>query len=284
MTDGSASTAPARSREPLLQRRRPLVVWTLIVLATLIGFLSMLATWVNRQLLDDANWSTASTKLVQDPAIQSALSVYVVNSLYDNVDVATALEERLPPNLKPLASPVSAALREPASQAVAFLLSRPRVQQQWVSASSSAHDELLDILENRTRKGVDTGNGEVTIDLSLLLKEVGADLGLPPSALTKLPEDAGLITVMRSDQLATGQLAVRTIRVLSIWLVTLSIAMYALAVYLAVGKRREALRSIGWAFVAVGLALLLIRRIGGSYAVNALAQPQYRHAAATTRG
>jgi hypothetical protein len=273
-------TKPARVAMPALSdRSRPIVVWTLIGLATLIGFLSMLATWVNRQLLDNSNWSTASTKLIEDTAIQSAVSVYVVNELYDNVDVSTALQQRLPTNLKPLAAPAAAALREPASTGVQFLLSRPRVQQKWIDASTAAHAQLVAVLENKTTAGVSTANGTVTLDLSQLLQEIGPDLGLPASAVSKLPDDAGVFTVMRSDQLKTGQQVVRAVRVLSVWLLTLTLLLYALAIYLAAPKRREAIRGIGCAIGLVGIALLLIRSIGGHYAIDALAPRQYREAA-----
>ena len=38
-------------------------------------------------MFDNSTWNKASTQLIQDPSVQSALSVYLVNSLYDNVDV-----------------------------------------------------------------------------------------------------------------------------------------------------------------------------------------------------
>jgi hypothetical protein len=55
--------------------------------------------------------------------------------------------------------------------------------------------------------------------------------------------------------------------------------MYAGALYLAAGERRTTLRNIGWAFALVGLLALVIRHVGGNYAVNALAPFQYRHPA-----
>src|SRR6059058_3287489 len=108
------SMAPATP----LSRGRRVSIWALIVLASVLALAAILGTWVNRQFLDNSTFRDTSTKLVQDPTIQSALSVYLVNEAYDNVDVAAAVGERLPPLLKPLAAPIAAGLRQPATNAV----------------------------------------------------------------------------------------------------------------------------------------------------------------------
>src|SRR3954464_13459637 len=99
-------------------RRRRVLVWTLIVLASVIALGSILTTWVHRQMLDNQSWRDASAQLIENPQVQDALSVFLVNELYDNVDVASGLEQRLPENLKPLAAPVSGALRQPVTDSV----------------------------------------------------------------------------------------------------------------------------------------------------------------------
>ena len=52
------------------------------------------------------------------------------------------------------------------------------------------------------------------------------------------------------------------------------LALYALAIYLARGERRQTLRNIGFAFVLVGLTVLVVRRVAGNVAVDALTPPQ----------
>ena len=133
-----------------LSRRRRIVVWTLVVLASLIAVVSILTTWVNRQMLDNTAWNKASAKVIRDPKVQQALSVYIVNQLYEKGNAGARLEAQLPPMLKPLAGPISAALREPAAQGVQFLLTRPRVQQLWINANTVAHQKLVNVLENKT--------------------------------------------------------------------------------------------------------------------------------------
>ena len=119
----------------------------------------ILATWINRQMFDNSTWNKASTQLIQEPAIQSALSVFLVNSLYDNVDVPAAIAQKLPPGLKPLAAPAAAALRQPATDGVKLLLTRPRVQKLWVESTRSTHQRLIAVLENKTRDGITPAAG-----------------------------------------------------------------------------------------------------------------------------
>jgi hypothetical protein len=233
-------------------------------------------------MLDEDSWRDASAELIEDPAVREAVSVYVVNQLYDNVDVAEQLEERLPPDLKALAGPVAGALREPATGAVDRLLAVPRVQQLWIDASSLAQQKLVNVLEDETGHGISTGDGVVTLDLGELVTDLGQQLGLSSSVLDRIPPDAGVITVMQSDRLAAAQTGVKALRVLSVALLVLVVVLYALAVYLAVGERRRTLRDVGWALVLVGIAVLVARRVAGGYAVDALTSPASREAGERT--
>jgi hypothetical protein len=267
----STPAAPAK-----LSRRRRIVIWTLIVVTTLIALIGTVTVWVERQILDDHSWRSASEDIVTDPQIRSSLSTYLVNQLYDNVDVSAAIAQRLPENAQSIAPTLAGALRQPATNAVNQLLARPRVQELFINASSVAHEKLVNVLEDGTGRGISTGNGVVTVDLHQLVIELGEALGLSDETLAKLPAKAGVVTVMKSDQLGAVQKGVKAIHVLSSWLLFGVLALYALAIYLARGHRRETLRNIGWMFAVVGLLSLLIRRVVGNYAVDALASPSYR--------
>jgi hypothetical protein len=251
-------------------RGRRTAVWILIAVASVLGLVATLSIWVNRQLLSGVTSTQSNTQLVQDPVIRHAVASYLVDQLYANVDVSQQLSDRLPSQLQRLAAPAAAALREPAVTATDYLLSQPQIQSVFASAASKAEQQLINVLENKTGYGVTSGSGNVQVDLSELIRQVGKQLGIPSSALDKLPASAGQVTVMRSDQLSTAQQAVQIVRVLGTWLIVLVIALFALAVYLAIGRRRETLRSIGWAFIIVGLIVLVARRLIGDYVIGSI--------------
>jgi hypothetical protein len=270
----AAESAPVKP----LSRGRRIVVWVLVVLATVLALVSILTTWVNRQMLDNTAWNKATTQVVQDPQVQSAIASYTINQIYDNINVGQALSERLPGRLKQLGPPLAGALEQPAQQAVARLLTRPRVQQLFINASSIAHQKLVAVLENKTCCGISTGNGEVTLNIHQMVVQVGTELGIPADALARLPNTAGNITLMKSDQLSAAQTGVRAIRVLSAWLLVGVLVLYGVAIWLARGARRATLRNSGIGLALVGLLVLVIRTLLGNYLTSSLASPGYEPA------
>jgi hypothetical protein len=87
----------------------------------------------------------------------------------------------------------------------------------------------------------------------------------------KLPASAAQLTIVRSDQLELAQDVVRFMKALAIVLLVLSLGLFALAVYLARGWRREALRATGFGLAAAGAVALLARGLAGNAVVDALA-------------
>jgi len=246
------------------------IVWTLIVLAFVILVVGTMTVWVKRQALDTNNWTNSSSELLQDDKIRQALSVYIVDQLYQNVDVSNRLQQRLPSNLQGLAGPISAALREPAQRAVDQLLQRPRVQQAWEDANRIAHEQLMAILNGQPRPNVSTVNGEVVLDLRSFVVDIGNQLGIGGKLDQTLPADAGQIVVMKSDQLDVAQKSVKAIKALTWLLVIVTFVLWAVALWLARGWRREALRGIAASVLIGGLLLLVVRQAAGNYVVDAL--------------
>jgi hypothetical protein len=230
----------------------------MIVLASVIAVGSALNTWVDRQLLDTEYWVGASDALLADDEVRAALSVFLVDQLYDNIDVEGELASRLPDELSGLAAPLSIALRGQATQSVDRLLDTRRARSSWAGANRVAHETLVRVLKDETRDGVSTADGVVTLQLATLVHDLGAQLGLPTLVLDRIPPEAGTIVVADSGQLRRAQQAVRLVETMSVVLFFLVVGLYAGAVVLA-SDRRRALRNVGWSLAASGLALLLAR-------------------------
>jgi hypothetical protein len=254
-----------------LPRWRRITIWVLIVLAGLIGLVSALTVWAKRQALETDKWVATSSRLLEDDEIRSALSLYLVDQLYENVDVAAELQQSLPEPVKPLAAPIAGGLRELSVRAADNLLSRPGVQTLWEEANRRAHEAFIRIVDDEG-EFLQTGEGDVVLDLQPLVDQLAARIGLSEEQVEeRLGPDAGRIVIMESDQLGTVQTAVELIRKLSIFLAIAILVLFAVAVFLAEGRRRETLRAVGITFVVVGGLLLVIRRLAGNWIVDALA-------------
>ena len=261
-----AAAAPQANHERFAWRSW--VPWTIVVLAAIIALVAALNVWVKRQALSTDNWTNASSQLLENDQIRSALSVYLVNQLYENVNVSQQLEQRLPPPVKPLAPQIALGLQQVAIRATDGLLARPRVQQLWREANRRAHKRFIAVLDGK-HSALQTDNGNVVLNLQPILQQLEQQTGIGSRLQGKLPADAGKITIMKGNQLDTARKTVKVIRVLSYFLIFLVIALYALAMYLS-RDRRKILLGAGVSILVVGLLVLVVRRFAGNYLVDQL--------------
>ena len=244
------------------------IVAALLVLATLVTFLAIFSIWVNRQALNTDNWVNTSEQLLQNEEVKSQLSNYLADQLFASADVQAELEKTFPPRLAPLAGPAAGALNQLAPQVAERALETSQVESLWSAANRGAHETLLKIL-NDEGSAVSTSGGEVTLDLNALVSESGGELA--GKLASKVPPDAGQLTILKSDQLSAAQDISKLVRRLPIVLTLLAVFLYGLAIYLAGPRRRQALRSVGFGFVVAGVLSLLLRGVAGNTVIDALA-------------
>jgi hypothetical protein len=266
-TDGR--TARDAEGAPAAGGWRRWLPWLLIVIAATIGLVSALNIWVKRQALSTDNWTNASSELLENSEIRGAISVYLVDQLYQKVDVGQALQQRLPPATKPLAPTLAAALEPALVRRAETFLGRPRVRQLWENANRRAHQAFMALL-NGKHGLLQSTNGNVVLNLRPLLERFVEQTGIGGRVLERLPPDAGQIVVMKGNQLEVARSTVKVIRVASFFLSFLVLALFAVAVYVARGRRRRVLMGIGASMLVVGLLVLVARRFAGNYLVDAL--------------
>lgn len=242
----------------------------MLVLATLATLLAFIALWANRQILDTDQWTETSTELLESPAVRDALANYLVQELFNNVDVQAELESNLPPDLKGLAGPATGGLRQLALRGADAALEQPAVQAAWQNANKLAHQQLILALEGGNEK-LSTENGVVTLNTRLLLTDLANQIGLPTSLVNKLPASVGEFTVLQSDELKKAQDAEAALKGMSWVFGLLAIGLFALSIYLAAGRRRRAVTFTGVALVTVGLLVMLLHSFAKAPLVDALA-------------
>ncbi len=253
----------------------------LIVLATIIGIVSVFALWAKRQLLETETWSTTSEELIQDADIQDALNTFIVAAIFDNADVEAELADRLPPQLAPLAGPISGAVRGAADDVVARALEEPKVQQLFVDASAAAQSRLIALIDDEGEFVATTG-GVVTLDLTSVLESVTAELGLGAKLVAKLPPEASAIEVMKSDELSAVQTGLDFLKKVGYVLTALVLLLYAAAIALAGDRRRQTLRAVGFSFIFVGVVVLFARGAAGNLVVGSLSEAASSDAAVSS--
>jgi hypothetical protein len=257
-------------------RRR--VAIALIVVATVLGLFAIFALWANRQLLETDNWTRTSSSLLDNAEIRSQVANFIIDEVYANVDVQAELEQGFEEVLQPataeaLSAPAASGLQTLAEQRLDRALQRPIPQRVWEEANRRAHARLLDVLEGGGDV-VGTSGGEVNLDLRALFDETQQSVGIGGRIADKLPESAANIVILRSDQLEFAQDLARALKAIAWILVVLSLGLLALAIYLARGWRREALRAAGIGLLFAGAIALIARRLAGNAVVDALASTE----------
>jgi hypothetical protein len=252
---------------------RMTVARILVVLGALLAILALVAGYVRFQALDTATVEDTAGQMIEDDAIRDQIAASLVDQLFANVDLQAVLEERLPKDQKGLAGPIAGGIRLAADPAAQRLLERPRVQDLWVQSIARSHRALLRVLEDDTGP-VTTENGNVVLDLRPLVVQLGDRVAILGQIDQRLGSDAGRITIMKADQLETAQDLTQLLKVLGLWLWLVPVALWAIAVWLAAGRRRSILKMVGVSAILVGLVVLVVRRIAGSIVVDRLAHAE----------
>jgi Short C-terminal domain len=252
-----------------MSRGRRRTVKALVVLGSVLAFLSVFAIWVERQALNTNDWVDTSDRLIQNPTIRSAVGEYLVDQLYANVDVEKELEDILPGETKQLAGPVSGGLRQVAGEGADQILTTSTAQSLWRDANRAAHEQLLAVLEDN-KEAVSTENGEVTLNLGSLVTNLADQVGIGANLADRLPSDAGQVTILRSDQLKTAQDVAVGIKGLALVLSLLTFVAFGVAIYLSREGRWVTVLFCGVGLVAAGFAVIVAREVVGGIVVNAL--------------
>jgi transcriptional regulator with XRE-family HTH domain len=181
----SGSPAPGGSGGAESKRRHRTIVWSLIVLASVLLVISITANWVQLETLDTDHVADTTDEIVKDEDVQEQLSIYAVDQLYANVDVQGQIEERLPSSAKALAAPVAAATRQLALNVAQRALESPRVQDRVSSAVRMAHEQFVSLIRNESEYLSTTG-GEVTLNYGSVVADLAARLGVDPATISNL--------------------------------------------------------------------------------------------------
>ncbi|HEX5930122.1 MAG TPA: SHOCT domain-containing protein [Solirubrobacterales bacterium] len=252
-----------------MSRGRRRTVKALVVLGSVLAFLSVFAIWTERQALNTDDWVQTSGRFIQNETIRAELSKYLVDQLYENVDVEEELKDILPGDTKDLAGPAAGGLRQVAGQGAERVLETSTAQDLWEEANRSAHEELIAVLEDKN-DAVSTDEGTVTLKLSSLLTNLADEVGIGADLAEKLPPDAADIEILRSDELKTAQNIAVAIKGLALVLSLLTFLAFGTAIYISREGRWVTVLASGIGLIAAGFAVIVVREIAGGIVIDQL--------------
>ena len=269
---GGGATQAGSSRTRIVGAR------ILTIVAVLLLLVGALAFYVEYTALDEDGFESISRELIENDEIRTQVANTAVDQLFANVDVEAAIAERLPAEQQGLAPVLAGLARTGADRAAATVLERPRVQTVWVETTTATQRQLVRLLDDDTQF-IQTEGGTVVLDLRPLMIELGEQVAVIGRVAERLPESTGKIPIIEESQLETAQTLTKILRAVSSWMWLVALAVAALAIWLARGRRRLELRALAIGLVVVGLLLLAVRRVAGNYLVDRLADDTVEPAA-----
>jgi hypothetical protein len=199
---------PARAQP---ERRHRTLVRSLIVLASVLLIVSMTANWVQREALDTNEVVDTTDQIVADQDVQEALSIYLVDQLYANVDVQAEVEQGLPSSVKALSAPLAATSRQLALNVSEKALASPRVQALVSNAVRAAHEQFVKLIRDEGQY-VSTTGGDVTIEYGTLVADLAVRLGVDPTTISTIQGIVQDLSTNLEQGLTAAQDQIRSVR------------------------------------------------------------------------
>src|SRR5512132_2695381 len=206
---GSQRAEDRAAREP--KHRHRALVWSLVVLASVVLLVSMIANWVQTELLDSNQFADSTDEILQNQDVQEQLSIFAVDQLYANVDVQAQIEQRLPSAAQPLAAPVTAATRQLATNVAETALASPRVQDLVATAINGAQQLFVSLIENKGQF-VSPQGGVVTLEYGSFVGDLATRLGIDPSAISQIQGFIQQYSTELKQRLTTAQTQIQSTR------------------------------------------------------------------------
>ena len=217
----NATLRETTSRPRRRIRWRSVIAVVLIVVGCVLAPVSLVAVWTHTEVSDTDTFVATAGPLIDDPAVQEALTNRVTTTVFQYVDVqgladqaiAALAAQGLPPQLvarlktftPALASAVTGFVRDKVGQVIAG----PQFASAWNQALRLAHQQLVTVLSGDSQ-AIAVQGGTVYLDLAPFIdaakQRLAAD-GL--TAVNVIPEVHPMIALAPADKLVRAQSASR---------------------------------------------------------------------------
>lgn len=248
-------------------RARRRLRWTaavaLIVVASLLAPVTLVARYARTHLLDTDTYVSTVAPLAEDPALQAAVTDVVTTRLMARLDVEElarqaldALADRgVPEAVTALAVPLADQVEGFVRTQVARFLATPTFAELWERANRVAHTQVDAVLTGEGDGVVATDEGVVQVDLGEVVSRVQQRLEDRGFGLaSNIPDVDATVTLVESDELSRVQDAVRWLDRAATALPLVILLLVGLAVAVAPDRRR----ALVWAIAGIALAVLLV--------------------------
>jgi hypothetical protein len=265
----------------------------LIVLGALLAPVAVAVTWAKETITDTDRYLATVGPLVDDPAVQAAVTNRVTGAIVDAIDLDQLVSQAtgavtdlgLPPRVADLVRGLDQPIVDAATGFIRTQVSRivtsDAFSAAWVEANRAAQQQLVGVMQGDPDAiaSIDA-NGTLSVDLTTVIdsvKQVLSDRGF--TIVNSLPTINASFPLVQNSDLVRLKNAYQLLDVLGTWLPWLVVALLAAGVVCAY-RRSRALVVAGLAFATAMLFTGLAIGIGRTLYVSSLPSTIQRHDAA----
>ena len=274
--EGGAGGGGAARPGPRRGRWRAPVSAIAIILGCVLAPLAVLGVWAGNEVSNTDRYVANVTPLIGEPPVQAALSAKITSVITGQLDVQALVNQassqlssrnapRLSALLKNFSGPIASGIDGLVGTAVARAVASPAMARVWVAANRTAHAGVVKVLSGQGNGAVGVVDDKVTISLGPFITQAEQALvNQGFSAAGKLPSVNPTFTLFEAPDLSKAQAGYRLVNTLKWVLPFLSIALLAVGVYVARGRRRALLGAalgLSASMLVLAIALAIVRTV-----------------------
>jgi hypothetical protein len=264
----SESATPAQGSPPKrhrLRRTRGVFAWILLVLASLLIPIAVIAGWAITTVTNTDQYVATMAPLARNEVIVEHLATKATDALFSTHTVQNKVESVLPPKAKPIVAPVTASVKGYVHDFALKVFESPRFGKLWDALNRRSHSAVVDILTGkqsarlqRLEKG-----GQIVLNLSPTLNQIidkldaqGVTLFNPLKAVLAKNGSGLSLTIVSQDQVSKFSGLFNLIVKLRWAIPIIALVIGILAILIAVQRRKTLLR------LTIGIALFTLVLLG----------------------
>ncbi|GGR01526.1 hypothetical protein [Kitasatospora griseola] len=258
-----ARVADLESQEPARRRHRvrSFFAAVLIVLASVLTPLAVVASWSRAQVTDTGRFVSTMAPLASDPAVQGAVANRATDAIMQQLPISDLLNEVAPtdrPALNAALGKIGPALTDGLSgfvhSQVLNVVQSDAFAGIWEGILRSAHAAFTNVLTGQGGGAVQVKGDTVSLDLAPVIAQVKDRLVANGVGLAaKIPEVHTDFVLVQSDAVKKAQTGLRLLDLAGFWVPVLAVLCAVGGILLAVRHRRATVTTALAMAVAAGL-------------------------------
>jgi hypothetical protein len=252
---------PKRHR---LRRTRGIIAWVLLVLASLLIPIAVIAGWAITTVTNTDQYVATMAPLARNEVIQQHLATKATDALFSTHTAQNKIESVLPEKAKPIVQPVTNEVKSYVSGLALQVFQSPHFGQLWDGLNRRSHNAVVDILTGKHSARLQKleKGGQIVLNLTPALNQLidkansrGVTLFNPLKSVLAKNESLSF-TIVTKDQVSKFSGYFNLIVKLRWWIPVIALVVGILSIVVAVQRRKTLLR------LTVGIALFTLVLLG----------------------